>query len=188
MQSRCPAVCKSTVSTFKKNFQGPVNANEMIQWGKFGTHPRQAFCRGSIGRCAVVTGTGATSRLIEQKPRQTSSANHGPRIREVCIIAWHHEITTREATPCDAAREIRGMGGTWRPNTSPQTKPRVVHGTGRGYVYFGSARPISRCHVQYCRPFQITVYCTKAAGRRSTRDTISALHAADACRLPALRH
>lgn len=65
VQSRCPAVWKSTVSTFKKNFQGPVNANEMIQWRKFGTHPRQAFCRGSIGRCAVVTGTGATSRLIE---------------------------------------------------------------------------------------------------------------------------
>jgi hypothetical protein len=66
VQSPCPAVWEPTVSTFKKNFQGPVNANEMIQNGESLGRARQAFCRGSIGRWVVVTGTGATSRLINE--------------------------------------------------------------------------------------------------------------------------
>lgn len=66
VQSRCPAVCKSTVSTFKKNFQGPVNANEMIQWGKFGNTPTTGILPGIDWPVArSLTGTGATSRLIE---------------------------------------------------------------------------------------------------------------------------
>lgn len=77
-------------------------------------------------------------------------------------------------------------GGSWRPNTSPQTQIRAwdgswactldLQGRYRGGMY------------SIVDLFQITVHCTEAAGRRWTRDTISALHAADACRLPALRH
>lgn len=120
------------------------------------------------------------------EPRQTSSANHGrvknKKYERSVTIAWHHEITTTEATPCNTAREIRGMGGTWRPNTPPKTL-RLMHGTGRGYVLWickadieaGMYSIVDLSRSQYTVP-------EAAAGRRSTRDGIAslAIHAADA--------
>lgn len=80
-----------------------------------------------------------------------------------------------------------GVGGAAGGPTRPP-KPRVVHGTGRGYVLWICKADIEGGMYSIVDLFQIAVYCTEAEGRRSTRDTISALHAADACRLPALRH
>lgn len=78
-----------------------------------------------------------------------------------------------------------GWGGPPGGPTRPQ-KVRLMHGMGRGHVvYFLALQGRYRGgHVQYCRPLQMTVYCTYRSSRRPPVDagwTASpALHAADA--------
>lgn len=163
----------------------------MIQNGESLGRPRQAFCRGSIGRCPVVTGTGATSRLInENRGRQAARITGWKRERSVpkrAIARDYHEGGN------SVQRNHRsGDGGAPGGPTRPQSQTHAWDGSW--HVPFGPARPISRRRhgtVQYCRPFQTATYCTGAAGRRSTRDgKMESLPSTPRmqCRLPALRH
>lgn len=102
--------------------------------------------------------------------------------RSVPSIAWHHEITTTEATPCNTQPERSGDGGHLAAQHAPKTL-RLMHGTGRGYVLWickadieaGMYSIVDLSRSQYTVP-------EAAAGRRSARDGIAslAIHAADA--------
>lgn len=79
--------------------------------------------------------------------------------------------------------ERSGDGGAPGGPTRPQ-KLRLMHGMGRGHVLLDLQGRYRGGHVQYCRPLQMTVYCTYRSSRRPPVDAgwiaSRAIHAADA--------